>query len=290
MNNAAPALAAWLDIGDRQFPLVGRTFSLGRSKDNNVVFISPKVSRRHALVHAQGGSEFSLVDLGSSNGTHLNGRRVIQPMSLQHGDVIQIGEQSLTFRLETAHASVEQIYVTEAQMTVRDVNEFTCWFLLADVENFVKLSSEVPAEELAQMVGAWLGECQRVIEKNGGTVSKFLGDGFLVYWNAKFCDRVQLATALDVLCSMQTRHQPPFRWTLHYGTAIFGTAVAAGELSALGQDLNFLFRMERLAAAEGFPNLISQAAQTEMAELRQGQVAGVFPLKGFEGEHSFFRW
>jgi adenylate cyclase len=290
MNNAAPAFAAWLNIGDRQFPLVGRTFSLGRSKDNNVVFISPKVSRRHALVHAQGGSEFSLVDLGSSNGTHLNGRRVIQPMSLQHGDVIQIGEQSLIFRLETAHASADQIYATEAQMTVRDVNEFTCWFLLADVENFVKLSSEVPAEELAQMVGAWLGECQRIIEKNGGTLSKFLGDGFLVYWNAKFCDRAQLATALDVLCSIQTRQQPPFRWTLHYGTAIFGTAVTVGELSALGQDVNFLFRMERLAAAEGFPNLISQAAQTEMAELRQGQVAGVFPLKGFEGEHSFFRW
>src|SRR6266513_3902127 len=174
MNNAAPAFAAWLDIGDRQFPLAGRTFSLGRSKDNNVVSISPKVSRRHALVHAQGGSEFSLVDLGSSNGTHLNGRRVIQPMSLHHGDVIQIGEQSLVFRLETASTSAEQMYVTEAQMTVREVNELTCWFLLADVENFVKLGSEVPAEELAQMIGAWLGECQRVIEKNGGTVSKFL--------------------------------------------------------------------------------------------------------------------
>jgi adenylate cyclase len=290
MNTAAPAFAAWLDIGDRHFPLVGKTFSLGRSKDNNVVFISPKVSRRHALVHAQGGSEFSLVDLGSSNGTHLNGRRVIQPMSLQHGDVIQIGEQSLVFRLETTQSSPEQIYVTEAQMTLRDVNEFTCWFLLADVENFVKLSTEVPAEVLAQMVGAWLGECQRVIEKQGGTLSKFLGDGLLVYWNAEFCDRSKLAAALDLLCSMQTRRQPPFRWTLHYGKAIFGAAVTAGELSALGQDLNFLFRMERLAATEGFSNLISQAAQIEIAELRQGQAAGVFPLKGFEGEHSFFRW
>src|SRR3979409_1366147 len=98
MNNAG--LGAWLDVGDRQFPLVGKTFSLGRAKDNNVVFASNKVSRRHALVHAQGGSEFSLVDLGSSNGTHLNGRRVIHPVALQDGDVIQIGEQSLVFRLE----------------------------------------------------------------------------------------------------------------------------------------------------------------------------------------------
>src|SRR6202030_39275 len=124
MNNAAPAFAAWLDVGDQKFPLAGKTFSLGRAKDNNVVFTSTKVSRRHAMVHAQGGAEFSLVDLGSSNGTHLNGRRVIQPVSLQSGDVIQIGEQSLTFRVEETLISDDQCYHTEAQATVRDVSEF----------------------------------------------------------------------------------------------------------------------------------------------------------------------
>src|SRR5262249_48231074 len=195
----------------------------------------------------------------SSNGTHLNGRRIIQPTSLQTGDVIQIGEQSLVFRLETVQISEGQLYVTEAQMTVRDVKELTCWFLLADIENFVKLGREVASAELAQTVGGWLGECQRVIEKMGGTVSKFLGDGILVYWNARHCDLAKLVAALDILCWMQTRRQPPFRWTLHYGNAVFGTAVSTGELSTLGQDVNFLFRMERLAATKGFVNLISQS-------------------------------
>ena len=290
MNTAGPALAAWLDLGDRHFPLVGKTFSLGRSKDNNVVFVSPKVSRRHAIVHAQGGSEFSLVDLGSSNGTHLNSRRIIQPTSLQHGDVIQIGEQSLVFRLETAPVSDGQMYVTEAQMTVRDVQEVTCWFLLADIENFVQLGREVPSADLARTVGAWLGECQRVIEKNSGTVSKFLGDGLLVYWNARYCDVAKLVAALDILCWMQTRREPPFRWTLHYGNAVFGTAVGTGELSTLGQEVNFLFRMERLAATKGFPNLVSQSAQTELSNLRLGESVGRFPLKGFDGDYPFFRW
>jgi class 3 adenylate cyclase len=209
---------------------------------------------------------------------------------LHHGDVIQIGEQSLIFCLETPRTLEEQLYVTEAKMTVRDVSEVTCWFLLMDIESFVQLSTEVAAEELARMVGTWLGECQLVIEKYGGTVSKFLGDGVLVYWNAKFCDRTKVSEALNVLCSMQSRRQPPFRWTLHYGKAIFTAAVTAGELSALGQDLNFLFRMERLAATQGFPHLISQAARSEMRELREGQCVGSFPLKGFEGEHSFFTW
>lgn len=286
MNNAG--LAAWLDVGDRQLPLVGKTFSLGRSKDNNVVFTSAKVSRRHALVHAQGGAEFSLVDLGSSNGTHLNGRRVIQPVALQSGDVIQIGEQSLVFRLETPRPE-DQLYVTEAQQTVRDVNELTCWFLLLDIENFVQLSGELRAEELARTVGAWLAECQRVVETHGGTLSKFLGDGLLVYWEARFCDRAGVVEALNILQTMQARRQPAFRWALHFGTAIFGAAVAAGELSALGQDLNFLFRMERLAAAENFPSVISQEARTELAPLWEAQSLGAFPLKGFEGEYELFR-
>ena len=283
-------LAAWLDVGDRQLPLVGKTFSLGRAKDNNVVFTSTKVSRRHALVHSQGGAEFSLVDLGSSNGTHLNGRRVIQPIALQHGDVIQIGEQSLVFHLQTPRTPEEQLYMTEAQKTVRDVNELTCWFLLMDIENFVHLSSDLPAAELARMVGTWLAECQRVIENHGGALSKFLGDGMLVYWNARYCDLANVAQALNVLQSMQSQRQPPFRWTLHYGTAVFGAAVAAGELSALGQDLNFLFRMERLAATQGFSCLISEAARVEMAPHWKGQPLGAFALKGFEGEYPFFDW
>src|SRR2546423_4820965 len=123
MNGAVST--AWLDVGDRQFPLVGKTLSLGRAKDNNMVFTSTKVSRRHALVHAQGGAEFTLVDLGSSNGTHLNGRRVVHPMPLQQGDVIQIGEQSLVFRLEISQTPEEMNFMTQMQMTVRDVKEMT---------------------------------------------------------------------------------------------------------------------------------------------------------------------
>lgn len=279
---------AWLDLGDRRLPFVGKTLSLGRSKDNNVVFTSAKVSRRHALLHAQGGAEFSLVDLGSSNGTHLNGRRVIQPVSLQSGDVIQIGEQSLTFHVEETLVADGQPYHTEAQLTVRDVSELTCWFLLLDIENFVTLSAEVPQGELARMVGTWLAACQRVVEQHGGTLSKFLGDGLLVYWNANLCEPGKVVDALNELTSMQTRQQPPFRWALHFGTAVFGEAVTTGELSALGQDLNFLFRMERIAAANHLGSLVSETAQAQLALLINLQSIGRFALKGFEDEYNFF--
>jgi hypothetical protein len=75
---------------------------------------------------------------------------------------------------------------------------------------------------------------------------------------------------------------------LHYGNAVFGAAATAGELNALGQDLNFLFRMERLAAAQGFPHLLSDAARRQISGEANSKPLGVFSLKGFEGEFPFF--
>ncbi len=281
-------MAGWLDVGEQPFPLVGKTFSLGRAKDNNVIFTSPKVSRRHALVHAQGGAEFSLVDLGSSNGTHLNGRRVIQPMTLQHGDVIQIGEESLVFRLETAPPNEWENYRTEAERTLRETAELTCWFLVIDIENFVQVTKDHSTEELAQMVGAWVAECQRIIESEGGMVSKFLGDGLLVYWDARFADSSRVVAALEQLRALQARRAPAFRWALHFGNAAFGTAMAPNEVSALGHDLNFLFRLERVAAAQKIPSILSEKVHSQIGSRIGSRLLGSFPIKGLEGEHPLF--
>src|SRR5438067_5244061 len=88
---------AWLETGWSKFPLHGGC-SIGRSPKNAVVLDSQKVSRRHAIVHVQNVGEFWLIDLGSSNGTFLNKRRVHQPMQLNDRDQISIGDSLLTFR------------------------------------------------------------------------------------------------------------------------------------------------------------------------------------------------
>jgi hypothetical protein len=73
------------------------TCSIGRAAINEVALPDAKVSRRHAMIHAQEQNEFWLADLGSSNGTFLNGRRVSHPMLLRDGDEILIGEFRFLF-------------------------------------------------------------------------------------------------------------------------------------------------------------------------------------------------
>ena len=71
---------------------------LGRSRDADVRIEDPNVSRRHAEI-VQEGSTYWLVDLGSTNGTEVDGRRV-QRVRLADGSRFTIGETTVTFSTE----------------------------------------------------------------------------------------------------------------------------------------------------------------------------------------------
>jgi hypothetical protein len=71
---------------------------LGRSRDADVQIEDPNISRRHAEI-VQEGSAYWLVDLGSTNGTEVNGRRV-QRARLDDGSRFTLGETTVTFSTE----------------------------------------------------------------------------------------------------------------------------------------------------------------------------------------------
>jgi hypothetical protein len=73
--------------------------TLGRSRQCDVMIDDPNVSRTHAEVRPRGGS-WVVSDVGSTNGTRLNGRRIDRPEVLRPGDEIELGTSRITFELE----------------------------------------------------------------------------------------------------------------------------------------------------------------------------------------------
>jgi pSer/pThr/pTyr-binding forkhead associated (FHA) protein len=76
--------------------------SVGRHDDCQIRIRSSQVSRRHCEIFEQ-DEQLMLRDLGSSNGTYVNGRRVLGQQSLKAGDVITIG--GVTLRVDTVGAA-----------------------------------------------------------------------------------------------------------------------------------------------------------------------------------------
>ncbi len=73
------------------FELPRSTASIGRDPGNQVVINDPQVSRQHARITPQGGLMI-LEDLGSTNGTTVNGLRITAPHTLAHGDEVGLGD------------------------------------------------------------------------------------------------------------------------------------------------------------------------------------------------------
>lgn len=84
-----------LPTGDR-VPLGEYTVSIGRQHDCTVVLADPNVSRRHAEV-CPAGDGFAVVDLGSTNGTKVNGTRISGSRPLVDGDEVRFGNTVMHF-------------------------------------------------------------------------------------------------------------------------------------------------------------------------------------------------
>ncbi|HZY05604.1 MAG TPA: FHA domain-containing protein [Anaeromyxobacteraceae bacterium] len=95
------------DAGRRQVvPFSGDEITLGRAREGNTVRLAERnVSRRHARFLRANGVVF-LEDLGSANGTRVNGERLAARRRIRPGDLIQIGDYDIA--LEGAEARGEE--------------------------------------------------------------------------------------------------------------------------------------------------------------------------------------
>lgn len=80
-----------------QFDLGGALIGVGRASDNDVIVDDPMVSRHHCQLKLQHGA-YSFTDLGSRNGSSVNGQPVSQ-IALGPGDIIEIGDTRIEFQV-----------------------------------------------------------------------------------------------------------------------------------------------------------------------------------------------
>ena len=251
-----------------------------------MVLDSPKVSRRHALIHLQNIGELWLIDFGSSNGTFLNKRRIHHPFRLSDGDQITIGDQVFRFRQPLA---ISEEYKTDVmQRTLREIEKVPCWLLVADIRGFTPLSQHVQSDDLDVLLGRWIFSCNEIIENQHGMINKYLGDGFLAYWSDADTSPEEIAEVISAFKELQRKQWPEFRFVVHFGAVAIGGVASMGEESLMGTEVNLIFRLEKLAGSLGEATALSEAARTKLGELVPVRSRGEFELKGFEGKHAFF--
>ncbi|HEX4668028.1 MAG TPA: adenylate/guanylate cyclase domain-containing protein [Chthoniobacterales bacterium] len=253
-----PAKLRITPLADDPFELtIGNTATIGRTADNTVCLSgSPLVSRQHALIRCHDGYQYQIIDLGSRNGTLVNGQRVVMPMTLDPGARIEIAKNELVFeRIEDDFANAHLEVTLAGSMAgiasaIRPVALLVC-----DIRGFSSMAEKISSSHLAQQLGVWFREAGNLVTKSGGTVDKFIGDAVLAYWSGCGTDEVDCAATLqiarDILglaAKSKWANSEPFNVgiALHFGSVTCGNVGidAQRDATIIGDVVNTVFRLE----------------------------------------------
>ena len=240
---------------------IGDLLAIGRSPSNGLVLDDSRVSRRHAEIRLVGEGRYRLTDLGSANGTWVNGRRCALAQDLQNGDLIQVGASILRFE------GTDLPIVLSASHTSRTATQLVNqWVvvLVTDIRGYTSMSEDLPPREFSRFVKDWFRECTSLIESQGGTVDKFIGDAVLSYWpvpeqenparqvNAALGVARSLIAAAERFSARLSGRFAAYRFRvgvgMSMGNALVGNVGTAGQpsITIVGDSVNVAFRLEAL--------------------------------------------
>jgi pSer/pThr/pTyr-binding forkhead associated (FHA) protein len=129
---------------------------VGRADHNDVVLPDATLSSTHAVIRSRDG-HYQIIDFGSRNGVFVNGARIAEPYELHSGDVVRLGQSSLTFELPGRPA--------DAPVVDEDVE---------DPETPEEREERKREKERVRMKAAWIAFASRIIAQAIGAAAMIL--------------------------------------------------------------------------------------------------------------------
>jgi adenylate cyclase len=246
-----------------------------------------------------GQGEYYLIDVGSTNGTFLNGKRVVMPALLNDLDVITLEDCTLTFRAAPEVAEAEGPEDDEAvalTMTSLDVQMEEITLLVCDIRNYTSISESMPPNELSSLMAKWFKMATKAIEECQGTIDKFIGDAIMVRWSSaagksdhsSVTNALLAAKKLDDICTQvnTTVSQLPRPFKIgvgiNTGLAVLRSIGGAGyrEYTAIGDAVNMAFRFETESKALGKDIVLGPESYKHLPQRLWGRSCRPVTVKG----------
>ncbi len=288
-------------------PLLG-PFTIGRGSTSDLIIKDARASRGHALLRPLGRGNYFLLDLGSANGTFLNGRLVTAPVQLSDGDMIVIADCTLKFEAPDQRPITSPLTADydSTMETAMNVSTEAISILVVDIRNFTLLSETLPPKELPSFIGSWFRDASAVIESHGGVIDKFIGDAVMAYWlgggesvNPKIA-RGPLDSAIELVETARLYHgqltarHPELSFSVgcgvHMGEAMFGNIGSSSrrDFTAIGDCVNIAFRLESQCKELKRAIVVSEEIKTTAGDAYAFEDLGPLKLKGKSNDvHAF---
>jgi adenylate cyclase len=165
--------------------------------------------------------------------------------------------------------------------------------MFVDIRGFTAAASERTPQQVVDRLDAAFAVLVDIVDRNGGIVNKFLGDGFLALFGAPFDDPNAAARAVTAAREMLAaigQHDVGSDWPLRIGIGLhFGNVVAGSvgsprrkEYTVIGDTVNLASRIEGLNKEFGSQLLISNVVHQEIGNVEGAVSLGDVPVRGYQ--------
>jgi len=251
-----------------------KTYRIGRSKGNDILIDSSSVSRQHAMLQIEETGTVNVIDMGSANGTMVNGQRTYAPTALRSGDTIKIGGESLLRFNQDSPALHNQEASLADEQTVAFITKTQVTVLVCDIRRFTTLSEQIGDHRTSDIIRSWSQQANTIIKRHHGQVDKFIGDAVMAIWTADRASTHNVNQALACAAHMAVmtkelgRKKGALPWELQIGGAINTGEAAIGNIgvdgnrdyTVIGDTINIAFRLEDLTDKVGKDLLLGNDA------------------------------
>lgn len=151
------------------YPITKPLLTLGREGGNDLVINQAVVSRRHARLEQQGAA-YWISDLGSTNGTWVNGRRLTQSQALQANDIIRIGdEQGNSVSFTFSQGQLGPAAKNTIQLDGQQLGQLAAYTIGRLADNQVQLDHPLVSKRHAQVRQTTQGPVIQDLNSSNGT-------------------------------------------------------------------------------------------------------------------------
>lgn len=266
------------------------------------------VSRQHCVVTQKGDGRCFVRDV-SSNGTRIDGRRLVPNVETEIfvGSVLTVGlDTEFVFDTQEDSESTQDgsdAYGGGATMRVQlEPSEVTV--LVGDIHSYTQLVQKAPSRELQDSVARVFQRLEREIRRFGGMLKEYQGDAIFAYWDSgpspdHAADACRAALELSRL--MPSLADDPNVWNVPGFPLGMDWSLASGEvvvetiggdrptgLSMIGEPVVLAFRLEKLASEATGNIVVAESTWSAAKERFEFEDRGTAQVAGFEAPQRYF--
>jgi pSer/pThr/pTyr-binding forkhead associated (FHA) protein len=267
--------------------LLEASYLIGRSVQCDLILTDSKISRTHISIIPDKLGNWWLMDLGSTNGTFINYKKISQPYILKNLDRIGIGDEQFSVLIEKDDTA-EKIINPPILESEEKISSEPYYFLSIQVSGCYRIAKEYEEEEeITKIIKVWQKGLEKIINKSRGEIAMISRTGLMAVWEEKDIKAADLFEVIQEIQKDNVTAEFQYRISVHQGRMKIGENADNGYERLIGEDIQFCYQMSQSLLDFGNRVFYSSSVAKSLTGYHL-KLFGELPLLGIQGSHQFF--